>query len=123
MKLEFGKYTDVTNLAKKIAPALYEEYIKVYICPDTNNWWVSMVQKDINSEYEECPGMFLIERNNPDYMTGGKLPQIVLDEPERFVKAVLKDWDGCCWDNTEAYSMEQVEGIIADIFGIIPEED
>ena len=31
MKLEFGKYTDITNFAKKVNPEMFKIYQKVYI--------------------------------------------------------------------------------------------
>lgn len=122
MKLEFGKYTDITNFAKKVNPSMYDIYEKVYICPDTNNWWVSCIQEGVDEDYEECPGMYLVERNNPDYPNGGKLPNMVLISPERFVKQVLEDWDGSCWDNYEAGSLEEAIDVVDGGWGIIPEK-
>lgn len=122
MKLEFGKYTDITNFAKKVNPSMYDIYEKVYICPDTNNWWVSCIQEGVDEDYEECPGMYLVERNNPDYPKGEKLPNMVLTSPERFVKQVLEDWDGSCWDNYEAGSLEEAIDVVDGGWGIIPEE-
>ena len=119
MKLEFGKYTDITNFAKKVNPEMYDIYEKVYICPDTNNWWVSTIQKDINEDYEESPGTYLVERNNPDYPDYGKCDNIFLNED--VVKEVLEDWDGSCWDNYEADSLEEAIEVVDGGWGIIPE--
>lgn len=123
MKLEFGKYTDITNFAKKVDPSMYDMYEKIYICPDTNNWWVAMIQKDVDENYDECPGAYLIERNNPDYPNYGKCPNSVFVAPESHVRQVLEDWDGSCWDNYQAYSLHEAIEVVDGGWGIIPEEE
>lgn len=105
MKLEFGKYTDITNFAKKVNPEMFKTYQKVYICPDTNNWWVAMIQEGYNEDYEECPGMYLVERNNPDYPDYNKCNRIFLNS--MVVRNVLEEWDGSTWDVTECDSLEE----------------
>lgn len=120
MKLEFGKYTDVTNLAKETNPEMFDIYEKVYICPDTNNWWVSAIQKDINQDYEKADGTYLIERADIDYPENCRIDNMFLT-PE-FVKTALKEWDGSCWDNCEAGSLKSAIEIIDGGFGINEEE-
>ena len=122
IKLEFGKYTDITNFAKSVSSEMYGMYEKIYICPDTNNWWISLIQEGYDEDYEPSPGTYLIERNNPEYPNGGRLPQIVLTRPDGFIKDVLLDWDGSCWDNYEADSLEEAIEVVDGGYGIIPEE-
>lgn len=119
MEFEFGKYTDITNFAKKINPEMFAIYEKVYICPDTRNWWLSCVQKDISSEYERIEGYYLIERADINYPTE-KLDKHYLNQ--KMIKQVLLTWEGDCWDNCEAHSLEEVNEIIDGGYGINPEE-
>lgn len=121
MKLEFGKYTDITNFAKKVNPEMFNTYQKVYICPDTNNWWVARIQEGYDEDYEECPGMYLIERNNPDYPDCGKCNNIFLNPT--VVKEVLEEYDGSTWDITECDSLEEAIEMVDGGFGIISEEE
>ena len=60
MKLEFSKYTDITSFAKKVNPTMFKGYIKVFICPDTLNWWLATIQKGVNKDYEVDPDVFLV---------------------------------------------------------------
>lgn len=120
MKLEFGKYTEITDFAKKVNPGMYEQYEKIYICPDTNNWWVCCILKGFNQNYEEEPEMYLVERNNPDYPNYSKCDNKFLNV--KTVKEVLEDWDGSNWDVTECYSLEEAIEIIDGGFGINPQE-
>lgn len=66
--------------------------------------------------------MYLVERNNPDYPRGGRLPSIVLNSPEVYVKQILEDWDGSTWDIYEADSLEEAIDIVDGGWGVIPEE-
>ena len=120
MKLEFGKYTEITNFAKKVNPEMFDHYLKVYICPDTLNWWLSMIQEGLDEDYNKAPGMFLIERANPDYPDEDRCDQKYLTD--QVVKQVLEDWDGCCWDNHQTVSLEEAVELISDVFGINSEE-
>lgn len=120
IKLEFGKYTEITNFAKKVNPEMFDQYLKVYICPDTLNWWLAMIQEGVDEDYNEAPGLYLIERANPDYPNEDRCNDLYLNED--VVKQVLIDFDGCLWDNKQTVSLEEAIEIISDIFGIIPEE-
>ena len=120
MKLEFGKYTDITNFAEKVNPEMFKTYQKVYICPDTNNWWVAMIQEGYNEDYEECPGMYLVERNNPDYPEYSKCNRIFLNS--MVVRNVLEEWDGSTWDVTECDSLEEAIEMVDGGWGIISED-
>lgn len=118
MKFEFGIFTEVTKLAKSVAPNKYDIYEKVYICPDTRNWWIVGIQKDINDEYEKEEGTWLCERANVDYPTE-KCTQKYLNK--KCVEGVLAEWDCCCWDNFEVSTLEEAIEQIDGGFGINPE--
>jgi len=120
MKLEFGKYTEVTTLAKKVNPSMFDIYEKVYICPDTHNWWLSVIQKDINADYEHCEGSWLIERDRIEYERDRLNPMFL---KESVVKTVLEDWGGECWDNLQTCSLEEAIENIDGGFGIIAESE
>ena len=115
MELKFGKYTDITNFAKKVNPYMFKVYEKIYICPDTNNYWLSTIQKDINEDYEKSPGTYLVERDDVDY------PDYDGRFDESNVKEALENWDGSTYDNYEAESLEDAIDLIDDGYGIIPE--
>ena len=119
MKLEFGKYTDVTNLAKEVNPDYLGDYYKVYICPDTENWWLACVQKDINDDYEREVGTYLIERDLIEYDTP-KLRNEFLSKEN--VVNVLKNRNGDFWDATEFSSFEDVVDSVDGGYGINEEE-
>ena len=121
MKLEFGKYTEVTKLAKKLNSPLFGCYEKVYICPDTLNWWLAGIQKDINEDYEECPGTYLVERDKIDYPNYDRIQDAYLNEET--VSKVLEEWACETWDSEETSSLEEAIEIVDGGYGIIPEED
>ena len=85
MKFEFGKYTEITDLYKKHSSALQEgdKYIRFFICLDVNDIWLIRVMEDMNSEYEEEIGAYLLERNNipkeskSDNLTISKVIEII----------------------------------------------
>ena len=122
MKLEFGKYTDITNFAKSIDSNNFNHFEKIYICPDTKNWWLSFIEKDVNENYEDEPGVFLIERSNIDYKINGSLQSSVFHNSEVYVKKVLLDWNGDIWDNFQVSSLEDAIKTIDGGWGIISED-
>lgn len=119
MKLEFGKYTDITNFAKKTVPGLFNGYEKVYICPDTRNWWLTCLNPNVNEDYEEAPGYYMVERDKIDYPTE-KIMDCYLTT--KVVKELLEDWGCDCWDSVEAHSLEEAIDVVDGGFGIIPED-
>ena len=118
MKIEFGIFTEVTKLAKSVAPNTYDIYEKVYICPDTRNWWIVGIQKDINDKYEKEEGTWLCERADIAYSTEKCRPLYLGMD---YVKKALEEFDGSCWDNFEASSLEEAIEQIDGGFGINPE--
>lgn len=119
MKFEFGKFTEVTKFAKSIMPDMYDIYERIYICPDTRNWWLIGIQKDINKDYEVEEGTWLCERAEISYISG-KVKSAYLNI--NYVRKALEDFDGCLWDNFETSSLEEAIEQIDGGFGINPEE-
>lgn len=121
MKLEFSKYTDITKFAKTINQTMFDIYEKVYICPDTLNWWLAVIQKGVNEDYEEDEDMYLVERDKIDYPNYSKCNDRFLNP--NVVRSVLEKWDGSTWDNQEADDLDEAIQIVDGGYGIIPEED
>ena len=120
MKIEFGKFTEVTKLAKEVAPEMFDIYEKVYICPDTLNWWIIGIQKDMNDEYEAEEGTWLCERADIEYPSGRCKPFYL---SMNHARNALEEFDGCLWDNFEASSLEEAIEQIDGGCGINPEEE
>jgi hypothetical protein len=109
MKFEFAKYTEVTPFALNINPEYIEAgYNRVFVCTDTNDYWLVRVLPGYNKEYEKDSEKILLERNNipkdfkRDMMTEDKLRKILTED------------DFSNWDIGE-YS--QIEDLIEDIDG------
>ena len=149
--MEFAKYYNVTKLddemieKEEIDTYPTEEnnkFVGVYVCMDTNDFWISRISKDVNEDYNYEEGIYLVERNKFDiYAVADKLfelydkrlpttlnKNIYHDYFDQFkakdiCRAVimLDDWDGLSnWDNCEAKSLEDAIDIIDGGFGILP---
>ena len=73
--MRFAKYYNVARLVddmqKKEEIDTYpteakDKFVGVYICMDTNDFWISRISKDLNEDYDYEEGMYLIERNKFD---------------------------------------------------------
>lgn len=149
--MRFAKYYNVTRLVddmqKKEEIGTYptetkDKFVGVYVCMDTNDFWISRINKDLNEDYDHEEGIYLVERNKFDiYTVADKLFELYKkrlpmtlnkntchDYFDKFktkdiCRAVimLDDWDGLCnWDNCEAKSLEAVIDIIDGGYGILP---
>jgi len=65
-KLDFAKYYDITDIAKAY-DSEYKQYVKIFICVDTNDFWICRLLKDFRSDEEEGhvedEGSYILERN------------------------------------------------------------
>lgn len=93
MKFEFGKYTEVTAFVLGLRKDFYgPKYIRFFICTDTWDYWFIRVQKDVNEDYENETGVYLIERDKiakgtkVEIMNMGKLKEVVMNDE-------LESWD------------------------------
>lgn len=152
--MKYAKYYNVSSFVEKMTengevtyPTGDNKYIGIYICMDTNDFWISRILKGYNEEYEEDPGKYLVERNkfsNEDVVEkiceefNRSFPTITekdnsytiriklhrfLDRctTKQICKAVvlLDDYDGLSnWDCCEANSLEECIDIIDGGFGI-----
>lgn len=152
--MKFAKYYNVSSFVENmtengevIYPTGDDKYFGIYVCMDTNDFWISRILKGYNEEYEKDSDKYLVERNrfsNEDvvekiceefnrsfptitekdnsYTMRIKLHQF-LDRctTKQICKAVilLDDYDGLSnWDCCEANSLEECINIIDGGFGI-----
>ena len=143
--MRFAKYYNVARLVddmqKKEEIDTYpteakDKFVGVYICMDTNDFWISRISKDLNEDYDYEEGMYLIERNKFDIYTVADKKRLPTDlnkntchgyfnqfKAKDICRAVimLDDWDGLSnWDNCETESLEDAIDIIDGGFGILP---
>ena len=68
--MDFAKYYDVTKLVddmqrnEEIDVYPTEEknkFVGVYVCMDTNDYWISRISKNLNDDYEYEEGIYLIQ--------------------------------------------------------------
>ncbi len=66
MKIEFGVYTDITELYKKHSTSLSDGdgYIRFFICNDVFTFWLIRIIENHNADYEFEEGVYILERNN-----------------------------------------------------------
>lgn len=154
--MEFAKYYEVSNIVDDMMekneidcyPTGDDKFCGVYVCMDTNDFWISRINKGYNEEYEQEDGKYLVERNKIsiyDVMDklhdqyGKSLPTFKENDMDfqmknkthsyisKFktkdvIKAViiLDDEDGLSnWDCCEADSLEEAIEIIDGGYGIL----
>lgn len=154
--MEFAKYYDVSKIVEDMQtkeeifsyPTDDDKFKGVYVCMDTNDFWICRILKGYNEEYEQDEDMYLVERNKfsiYDVMDklheqfGKRLPEFEENELsfvqknkayDYFVKfktkdiikevIILDDEDGLSnWDCSEAESLEEAIGIIDGGYGIL----
>lgn len=149
--MEFAKYYNVSKLVEEMQkaeeidcyPTGNNKFEGVYVCMDTNDFWISRISKGYNKEYERENGKYLVERNKISIydvmdklneLHSKKLPsfngykKICHDCLKKFktkdiCKAVifLDDYDELSnWDCCEADSLEEAIEIINGGYGILP---
>lgn len=154
--MEFAKYYDVSKVVDDMQekeeidgyPTGDDRFKGVYVCMDTNDFWICRILKGYNEEYEQDENMYLVERNRfsiYDVMGklhdqfGKRLPLLKENEmsyiqrnkihdyfrkfkTKDIIKAViiLDDEDGLSnWDCSEAESLEEAIKLIDGGFGIL----
>lgn len=154
--MEFAKYYNVSDIVDNMIkneeidcyPTGEEKFDGVYVCMDTNDFWISRINKGYNEDYEKDENKYLVERNKIDIydvmdklheLHGKKLPDfneyighmqkrnavkryISQHGTLNIIKAViiLDDEDGLSnWDCCEADSLEEAVEIIDGGYGIL----
>jgi hypothetical protein len=154
--MEFAKYYDASNLVEEMQkaeeidcyPTDNDKFEGVYVCMDTNDFWISRINKGYNKEYEREDEKYLVERNKISiYDVMDKLHELYCKKLPDFngcsqflmkkrchyyfewfktkdiCKAVilLDDYDGLSnWDYYETDSLEDAIEIIDGGYGILP---
>ena len=152
--MKYAKYYNVSSFVDKMMqngevtyPTDNDKYLGIYVCMDTNDFWITRILKGYNENYEKNPNKYLVERNkfsNEDvvekicevfnrrfptftekdnsYTIKTKLHRF-LDRctTKQICKAVilLDDYDGLSnWDCCETDSLKECIDIIDSGFGI-----
>lgn len=147
--MEFAKYYDVTEYVKELCKNKELEcyvgcdFKGVYVCEDSNDYWIVRISKGYNADFEEDENSYLAEREKislydvADKLSeayGRKLPQF--DTPisdfayrneikrwiDRFsdkqiIKAVLQIDDFNGLENWDCWDSDSMDEIIRDIDG------
>lgn len=155
--MEFAKYYNVSSLVEEMQqaneidcyPTGEDKFEAVYVCMDSNDFWISRIKSGYNEEYEPEDGKYLVERNKisifdvmdklhelyskklPDFNDNDlrfEMKNKCHDYLERYktkdickVVILLDDWDCLTnWDCCEADSLEEAIRIIDGGYGILP---
>lgn len=154
--MKFAKYYDVSGVVEEMQsggeidcyPTGDDKFSGVYVCMDTNDFWICRINKGYNEEYEPEDGKYLVERNKisiydvmdklhelyrkklPEFKEGDlsyEMKNKVHDYLKRFktkdiIKAVvmLDYFDGLSnWDCCEADSLKEAIEMIDGGYGIL----
>jgi hypothetical protein len=116
-KLDFAKYYDVTEIAKKHSPTNYNEYEKIFVCVDTLDFWIVRIQKgwrnDEEEGYVEDENNWLLERNNIGKPSKAHGVEKMSDLTWIFDEDGLDNWDVSNCD-----SLEETEELIDAGYGL-----
>ncbi len=114
MNFEFAKYTEITDYALKHNPE-YEKngYIRFFICPDVNDFWLVRIMKDTNEQYEREEGCFLMERDKIQKDEKGQNLSL------RKLKQIIENDEMENWDVKESFDLQDLIKDIDDGFGIL----
>lgn len=118
MNLDFGKYTECTELAKEIDSGHFGDYEKVFICPDTRNFWVCKILVGYDEEYNQDESSTLIERNNIEDFCARNLRAGLEDKELAMLVLEADAQDGCNWDVTQCDSLDEAVEHVDGGFGI-----
>lgn len=114
MKFEFAKYTEITDFAFRIMPELKENgYIRMFICPDSNNYWLQRILKGFDEEYEKDDDSYILERQMLPMDRKGERLSI-----NKLKKLLLED-DGGNYDYKQSYEIEELIKMVDGGFGIL----
>jgi len=112
MKFEFGKATDITEFAKKNFEGMYEEYEKIYITTDTNDYHILRILKGYDEDYETNGDKVILE-----HQMIGKAKQETINSMRK-LKSILEEDDGGNYDYEAKDSVDECIEIVDGGFGI-----
>lgn len=112
MEFEFGKATNITEFAKSRIGDFYEQYEKVYIVPDTNDYHILRVLKGYGKDYEEDEDKVILEHQ---MISKSKTEGIHSLEK---LRKILEEDDGGNYDCKVLDSIDECIEIVDGGFGI-----
>lgn len=112
MNFEFAKATDITEFAKTQMPEMYQEYEKIYITPDTNDYHILRILKWFDEDYEPNDSKVILEHQ--------KIPKTKTEKIYSLSKLreILEKDDGGNWDYTAKDSVKDCIEIVDGGYGI-----
>lgn len=143
--MEFAKYYNASKVVEDLLKDNkimddWNSFKGVYVCSDTNDFWVCRITEGYNEDYEQEEGSWLIERNKinkyhlVDFINEKFNKSIKINDrfelhdyfrrinSKQVVKYVIlyDDEQGLeNWDNEQTYSLEDCISMIDDGHGII----
>lgn len=112
MKFEFAKATDITEFAKRKLDYMYNEYEKIYITPDTNDYHILRVLKGVGNNYEPIEGSYILEHQMINKPKG-----VGISSTSHLLK-ILEEDDGGNYDYIVMNSLEDCIEEVDGGFGI-----
>lgn len=99
-------YTEVTEFAFRTNPHYKESgYIQIFICPDVKNDWLARILPNVNDDYEEEEGKFMVER---------------IDIPKNVMYSdFMKNDDFSNYDHYCCDSLEEAHQVLHGGFGLV----
>jgi hypothetical protein len=114
MKFEFGKYSEVTELAHRVnGEYKMNGYTRIFMCPDVNDVWLARILPGFNEDYEREEGCFLLERDKIPHETKGQ--ELTANRAQR----ILREDSFDNWDILQGYSEKELLDNLDDGFGIL----
>lgn len=114
MTFEFAKYTEITDYAFKVNPDYRNEnYIRFFICPDVNDFWLVRILKGYNEEYEHNEDCYLMERDKIAMDKKGE--SLTLSK----LKRIIENDDRSNWDIQQSYDLTELIEMLDGGFGIL----
>jgi hypothetical protein len=113
MIFEFGKYTEITDLAFEVNPEYKNEgYVRFFICPDVWDFWFVRILAGYNKDYEREEGSFLLERNKIEMDKKGQ--KLTISK----VRQIISEDDASSWDIEQSDDINELIDTLDDSFGI-----
>lgn len=112
MIFEFGKYTEVTDFAKE-TNSEYNEYERVFMCPDVHDVWIIRILKGYDEDYDEDAESYILERNKYSF------PRSLNPLSTNMAKYYLEEDDFSNWDMKQSYDLDELIDMVDGGFGIL----
>jgi len=112
MKFEFAKATDITEFTKKNFKGMYDEYEKIYIVPDNNDYHILRILKGFGHDYEPDSNKVILE-----HQMIGKAKKDTINSMRK-IETILEEDDGGNYNYFVKDNVAECIEIIDGGFGI-----